>query len=52
MDEKLIDFLLLVIANSHKCQHCIHCFHTDTGSGCIMAYQCIANDFSEHDEGD
>lgn len=52
MNEELLDFLLLVIANSHKCQHCIRCFHADGGSGCIIAYQCIANDFSEYDEGD
>lgn len=53
MEEKLLDFLMLVIANSHKCQHCIHCFHDDDGgSGCAMAYDCIARDFYEYDEGD
>lgn len=53
MEEELLDFLMLVIANSRKCQHCIYCFHADDGgSGCAMAYDCIAHDFSEYDEGD
>ena len=48
-DDKLIDFLILTIRNSHKCQHCINCFN---GCACINAYDCISHDFAEYDEGD
>ena len=46
--DPLIDFLVMVVTNSHKCQHCIHCFC----GGCINAYECIGHDFSEYTEGD
>lgn len=52
MDDELIDFLIEVVTNSHKCQHCTQCFHGDEKCACINAYTCIANDFSEYDEGD
>ena len=48
MNEELLDFILKVIANSHKCQHCMWCFC----GGCINAYKCISNDFSEYEEED
>ena len=47
-EDPLIKFLVTTITNSHKCQHCVNCFH----NGCINAYHCISNDFADYDEGD
>lgn len=49
INDSLIDFLIMVITNSHKCQHCVNCFNS---SACINAYHCIGNDFADYDEGD
>lgn len=50
--DPLIDFLVMVVTNSHRCQHCIHCFHSSTGCGCTNAYHCIGNDYTDYNEGD
>ena len=47
MDDSLIDFLLLVISNSEKCQHCVKCFQ---GGGCIEAYSCIGHNFDKYEK--
>ena len=50
--DPLIDFFFFFFTNSHKCQHCIHCFHGSTECGCINAYHCIGNDYADYNEGD
>ena len=51
-EDELLEFILTIIRNSHKCQHCIHCAQVTEGPACVMGYECIANDFSEFDRGD
>ena len=48
-NDELIDFLILTVSNSHKCQHCTCCYNN---CACINAYDCISHDFSKYDEGD
>ena len=52
MEEELMNFILTIIRNSSKCQHCIYCTQVTEGPTCVMAYDCITNDFSEFDRGD
>lgn len=52
MEDELLDFILTIIRNSSKCQHCIYCTNVTEGPTCVMGYDCIANDFSEFDRGD
>lgn len=48
MSTDLLNFLIKVIGNSRKCQHCKWCFY----GGCINAYHCISTDFSDYEEGE
>ena len=50
--DPLIDFLVMIVTNSHKCQHCIYRFRGSAECGCINAYHCIGNDYADYDEGE
>ena len=45
--EELNKYLAKVVANSHKCAHCIY----NNDGVCFFAYECIKNDWSCYDEG-
>jgi hypothetical protein len=38
----LNDYLIEVVKNSYKCQHCMMCHSDNT---CFFAYDCIKKDF-------
>ena len=53
MNDELLNFVITTISNSHKCQHCIYCFHGEGNRcACINWYHCIAHDFADYNEGE
>ena len=52
MEDELMEFILTIMHNSSKCQHCIYCTDGTDAPPCSMAYECIADDFCEFDRGD
>ena len=46
------NYLLEVVKNSYKCQHCAHCFMYHNNNICFFAYDCIKKDFYCYKEED